>query len=70
MRWVNKKAVLLHRAETWSLTKGLKQKLQVSINRCLRSILVVWWPRRIRIKELWRQAGQRLIQEEIEQRAW
>jgi len=45
-----KKAVFLHSAETWSLTKGLKQKLQVFINRCLRSILVVWWPKRIRIQ--------------------
>ena len=64
------KAVLLYGAETWRLTKELKQKLQVFINKCLRSILRIWWPRRIRNDELWRQKGQRLIEEEIKERAW
>ena len=36
------KAVLLYGAETWILTKELKQKLQVFINKCLRSILRIW----------------------------
>ena len=46
------KAMLLYGAETWRLTKELKQKLQVFINKCLRSILQIWWPRRIRNEEL------------------
>ena len=64
------KAMLLYGAETWRLTKELKQKLQVFINTCLRSILQIWWPRRIRNDELWRQTGQRPIEEEIKERAW
>ena len=64
------KAMLLYGAETWRLTKELKQKLQVFINKCLRSILRIWWPRRIRNDELWRQTGQRPIEEEIKERAW
>ena len=40
----NVKAVLLYGAETWRLTKELKQKLQVFINKCLRSILRIWSP--------------------------
>ena len=64
------KAVLLYGAETWRLTKELKQKFQVFINKCLRSILPIWWPRRIRNDELWRQTGQRTIEEEIKERSW
>ena len=64
------KAVLLYGAETWRLTKELKQKLQVFIDKCLRSILRIWWLRRIRNDELWRQTGQRRIEEEIKERAW
>ena len=66
----NVKAVLLYGAETWRLTKELKQKLQVFINKCIRSILRICWPRRIRNEELWRQREQRSIEEEIKQRAW
>ena len=52
------------------MTKELKQKLQVFVNKCLRSILRIWRPRRIRNDELWRQTGQRPIEEEIRERAW
>ena len=66
----NVKAVLLYGSETWQLTRGLKQKLQVFINKSLRNILRIWWPRRIRNEELWRQAEQRPVEQEIRQRAW
>ena len=66
----NLKAVLLYGSETWQLIKGLKQKLQVSINKNLRNILQIWWPRRICNEELWRQAEQRPVEQEITQRAW
>ena len=42
----NVKAVLLYGSETWRLTKGLKQKLQVFINKSLKNILRIWWPRK------------------------
>ena len=64
------KAVLLYGAETWRLPKELKQKLQVFINKCLRSILRIWLPRRIQNDEMWRQTGQRPIEEGIKERAW
>ena len=54
----NVKALLLYGYETWRLTKGLEQELQVFVNKSLRNILKIWWPRKIRHKELWRQTGQ------------
>ena len=66
----NVKAVLLYGSKTWRLTKGLEQKLQVFINKSLRNILRIWWPRKISNKELWRQTGQRPIEQEIRRRAW
>ena len=66
----NVKAVLLYGSETRRLTKGLEQKLQVFINKSLRNILRIWWPRKISNKDLWSQTGQRPIEEEIRQRAW
>ena len=47
----------MYGSEIWRLTKGLEQKLQVLINRSLRNILRIWWPRKISNKELWRQRG-------------
>ena len=55
----NVKAVLLFGSETWRLTKGLEQKLQVLINKSLRNILWIWWPRKFSSKELWRQTTDR-----------
>ena len=46
------KAVLLYGSETWRLTKGLEQKLQVFTNKSLRNILWIWWPKGISNKEL------------------
>ena len=68
----NVKPLLLYGSETWKLTKGVKQKLQVFINKNLSNILRIWWPtcRIIRNEELWRQTGQRPVEEEIRQRAW
>ena len=66
----NVKAVLLYGSETWRLTKRLAQKSQVFINKSLRSILRIWWPRKISNKELRRQTGQRPIDQELRQRAW
>ena len=59
------KVVLLYGSENWRLTKGLEQRVQVFINKSLRNILRIWWPRKISNKELWRQTGQRLIKQEI-----
>jgi len=66
----NVKAVILYGSETWRLTKSLEKKLQVFVNKSLRNILRIWWPRKISNKELWKQTGQRPIEQEIRQRAW
>ena len=66
----NVKAVLLYGSETWRLTKRLEEKSQVFINKSLRNILRIWWPRKISNKELWKQTGQRTMEQEIRQRAW
>ena len=65
----NVKAVLLYGSETWRQTKVSEQKLQVSVNKNLRNILRIWWPRRIHNEELWRQAEQWPVVQEISQRA-
>ncbi|PFX27744.1 putative uncharacterized transposon-derived protein F52C9.6 [Stylophora pistillata] len=66
----NVKAVLLYGSETWKLIGSLEQKLEVFINKSLRNILGIWWPRNVSNKELWRQTGQRPVEQEIRQRAW
>ncbi len=35
--------VILYGAETWKNTKSLTNKIQVFTNKCLRSILKIWW---------------------------
>ena len=64
------KALFLYGSKTWRLTKGLEQKLPVFIDKGPRNILWIWWPRKISNKELWRQTGQRPIEEEVRKRAW
>ena len=36
--------VLLYGTITWKVTKSIRTKLQVFVNRCLRSILHIYWP--------------------------
>ena len=46
----NVKSVLLYGSETWKATKVVSQKLQVFINNCLKKILRIYWPQRIKMK--------------------
>jgi hypothetical protein len=48
------KSVLLYGYETWYVTRNIERKLQSFINRCLRSILRVWWPKIISNEDLWK----------------
>jgi hypothetical protein len=48
------KSVLLYRCETWFVTRSIERKLQSFINRCLRSILRIWWPKIISNEDLWK----------------
>ena len=66
----NVKSILLYGGETWKLTKTCLNKLQTFVNTCLRRILRVRWPDRIRNEELWERTGQKNIAQELGQRRW
>ena len=66
----NVKSVLLYGSETWSLTVANEARIQSFVNRCLRYILRVWWPNRIRNEELWEKTKQLPIGIQIKQRKW
>ena len=62
------KSVLLYGCETWLVTVTSNRKLQVFVNRCLRNILRIWWPKTISNQELWKEAGQDDINIQIRRR--
>jgi hypothetical protein len=66
----NVKTVLLYGAETWRTIKTNLKKLQTFVNYCLRRILKIYWPKKIRNEELWERTQQRKIEEEIKRRRW
>ena len=66
----NIKPVLLYGCETWKFTKILLSKLQTFVNTCLRKILRIRWPDKIRNEELWERTGQKMIAEEVGKRKW
>ena len=49
----NIKTVLLYGAEAWRITKVVVNKIQVFVNKCLRSILGIRWLKRITNEEPW-----------------
>lgn len=66
----NVKSVLLYGSECWKLRKDLTKKLRVFVNRCLRSIFKIRWPKVISNNELRDMAGQEDIAVEIARRKW
>ncbi|KAG7310042.1 hypothetical protein JYU34_004574 [Plutella xylostella] len=66
----NVKSVLLYGCETWRTTKLLHHKLQVTVNRCLRSILRIYWPDTISNVDLWKKCNQTTLRKEIAMRRW
>ena len=66
----NVKPVLLYGAETWMTNKTIIHKLQCFINRCLRRILQIFWPERIRNEDLWIQTNQELVEVTVRRRTW
>jgi hypothetical protein len=63
-------SVLLYGCETWKITQDIINKLQTFVNRCLRNILRIWWPKTITNKELWETTQQIPINREIKIRKW
>ena len=64
------KSVLLYGCETWFVTNTIEAKLQTFVNRCLRNILGIWWPRLISNEELWKRTDQKSINLEIKKRKY
>ena len=62
------KSVLLYGCETWLVTKDIQRKLQTFVNRCLRHILRIWWPKIISNKDLWKVTRRDVINVEIRKR--
>ncbi|XP_041362977.1 uncharacterized protein LOC121378725 [Gigantopelta aegis] len=70
-------ALLSHRyrdiqreAESWKVTKGICQMLEVFQNKCFRGILRIYWPNKITNKELQERTGMQPISLEVKRRRW
>jgi hypothetical protein len=61
------KSVLLCGCQTWLDTCENQRKLQSFVNRCLRYIMKIWWPRVISHEKPWEMTGQININKEIRQ---
>lgn len=66
----NVKSVLLYGCETWLVADDVTRSLQVFVNRCLRRILKIFWPKKIRNTVLLRKCKQEPIDIEIRRRKW
>jgi hypothetical protein len=64
----NVKASLLYGCETWKVTSSITQKLQSSINRCLRRIINVRWSEVISNVMLWETTGETPVELQIKKR--
>ena len=63
--WLQK---CLYGCETWLVTSEIRRKIQTFVNRCLRYMLRIWWPKIISNKDLWRATGQEDINLDIRKR--
>jgi hypothetical protein len=59
------KSVLFYGCETWLVSTENQRKLQSFINRCLRYICRIWWPRVISKENLWKETNQENVNNEI-----
>lgn len=66
----NVKSVLLYGCETWFVRNDITSRLQVFVNKCLRRILGIYWPRTISNARLWQMTDQKPIRQEILERKW
>lgn len=64
------KSVLLYGCETWHVTNAITSSVKTFINRCLRRILGIWWPRTIPNEQLWHITQQATIEKEILKRKY
>jgi hypothetical protein len=62
------KSVLPYGCQTWLVTCEIQRKLQSFVNRCLRYIMKIWWPRVISNEKLWEMTGQINTSKDIRKR--
>ena len=62
--------VLLYGCEAWKLTTNEEKKLDRFQFTCLRRILRIWWPQRIRNDTISQITGVKKISDEIRRRRW
>jgi hypothetical protein len=62
------KSVLLYGCQTWLVICEIQRKLQSFVNRCLRYIMKIWWPRVVSNEKLWEMTCQININKEIRKR--
>ena len=66
----NVKSTLFYGSETWKKTTNILNKLQTFSNRCLRSLLGIYWPNTISNAILWVLTKQEPIETQIRRRKW
>ena len=66
----NVKPVLLYGSETWRTTKRSIGKVQAFVNNCLRRIMRIWWPDKIRNEQLWQITEETPVVQQILKRKW
>ena len=59
---VHVKAVLLYASESWTITERMTERLQINV---CEGFLIIHWPDRIAIKELWGKTGQEPVRDKI-----
>jgi hypothetical protein len=63
-------SVLLYGCETWKLTKGEEEKLDIFQTKCLRRIFKIRWREHVTNKTVLEMAGTERISEEVRRRRW
>ena len=63
-------SVLLYGSESWKTTKGLENRLNAFQRKCLRQILGIHWPERIRNSTLYRRTSTHPVTLDIRRRRW
>ena len=63
-------SVLLYGCETWKLTKGEEEKLDIFQTKCLRRIFKIRWQQHVTNETILQMAGMNKISSEVRRRRW
>ena len=62
--------VLLYGAESWKITEGISQTLDIFQSKCLRRIYRIFWPNKITNEDLLMRAGMEPVSTVVKRRRW